>query len=808
LDGRRTIDGQDAADWLAAALAELAANPDVRVLTRTTAFGYYDQNYVCLLEKRTDHLRRPPEGAVRQRVWHVRARRVVLATGAQERPLVFVDNDRPGIMLAGAVRTYVDRFAALPGACAVLFVNNDAAYETAISLHRAGARVAAVVDARAAVTGALPDQVRDRGIPVFPGHVVVATHGRKRIRAVDVMPLGPGAEKPAGPKRTIECDLLAVSGGYSPVVHLFSQAQGRLRFDETTAAFLPDVPREALACAGSLTGAARLADCLAQGLAAGAAMAAEAGFGDGAAPAAPVVDEPDPGTLEPLWLVPGVKPVGHGGKAFVDLQNDTSAADILLAAREGMESVEHMKRYTLAGFGTDQGKTSNINALAILSGAVGRSIPETGTTTFRPPYTPVTFGAMAGRDVGILSDPARETAMHTRHQALGAVFEDVGQWKRPWYYPRDGETMELAVRRECLAVRHGVGVLDASTLGKIDIVGPDAAEFLNRIYTNAWKKLGLNRIRYGLMLGEDGMVFDDGTTTRLAEDHYLMTTTTGGAARVLDWLEEWLQTEWTDLKVHCTSVTEQWAVTAVAGPKAGQVMARLAPDLDLDPDAFPFMAMREATVAGLPARVYRISFTGELSYEINVAWHHGRALWDAVMAAGADLDITPYGTETMHVLRAEKGFIIVGQDTDGTQTPHDLGMDWIVGKTKGDFIGRRSFARPDTRRADRKHLVGLLTDDPEGVLPEGAQVILPEDRHGALPRPMLGHVTSSYYSAALGHAIALALVKGGRDRLGQAVLATTGSANGAGDSLDDVTFAGARIVDPVFYDREGSRKDG
>ncbi len=790
LGENRRIDAKPADAWIADVLEELGNMPEVRVLTRTTAFGYYDQNYICLVERCTDHLGPgAPSHLTRQRVWHVRAKRVVLATGAHERPLVFPGNDRPGIMLAAAVRTYVTRYGAVPGKRAVVFTNNDAAYETALVLRDAGVTVAALIDSRREVSGGLPDAVRAAGIPVMAGHAVAGTSGRKHLARVEV------EDMDSAPMKTIACDLLAVSGGYSPAVHLFSQSMGKLAYNDARACFVPGAPVQKQACAGSLTGVWSVKESLEQGFAAGAQMAAEAGF-EGETPTTPSVEEPDPGGLEPLWLAPAAALPERSSKAYVDFQNDTSAADILLAAREGFESVEHMKRFTLAGFGTDQGKTSNVNALAILSDALARPIPETGTTTFRPPYTPVTFGALAGPDVGALLDPERHTAMQEWHMENGAVFEDVGQWKRPWYYPKQGEDMDAAVGRECLAVRNGVGMLDASTLGKIDIVGPDAAEFLNRIYTNSWLKLGTGRVRYALMCGEDGMVFDDGTTTRLGDNHFFMTTTTGGAGHVLDWLEEWLQTEWPYLKVYCTSVTEQWAVASLAGPRAGELLSKLATDLNFAPDAFPHMSMVEAPVARLPARVFRISFTGELSFEINVPWSHGKVLWEAIMTAGEEFGITPYGTETMHVLRAEKGFIIVGQDTDGTQTPEDLGMQWIVSKKK-DFIGRRSFARADTARADRKQLVGLLTEDPEDVLPEGAQLVAPEHAGKEPPVPMIGHVTSSYMSAALGHSIALAMVERRQSRMGESILVP----------LENKTIR-ARIADPVFYDKEGSRRDG
>ncbi len=473
-----------------------------------------------------------------------------------------------------------------------------------------------------------------------------------------------------------------------------------------------------------------------------------------------------------------------------------AVTDILLAAREGFESVEHVKRYTAMGFGTDQGKLGNINGMAILAQALGRSIPETGTTTFRPNYTPVSFGTFAGRELGNFLDPVRKTCIHEWHVEHGALFEDVGNWKRPWYFPKSGEDLHAAVKRECLAVRNGVGMLDASTLGKIDIQGPDAVKLLNWVYTNPWGKLDVGKCRYGLMLDENGMVFDDGVTVRLADQHFMMTTTTGGAARVLTWLERWLQTEWPDMKVRLASVTDHWATFAVVGPKSRKVVQKVCQDIDFGNEAFPFMSYRNGTVAGAKARVMRISFSGELAYEVNVPANAGRAVWEALMAAGAEFDITPYGTETMHVLRAEKGYIIVGQDTDGSITPYDLGMGGLVAKTK-DCLGKRSLARSDTAKAGRKQFVGLLTDDAQCVLPEGAQIIDKDTQVRVTePTPMIGHVTSSYYSPILQRSIALAVVKGGLGKMGESVVIPL--ANGR-----RVT---AKIASPVFYDTEGVRQ--
>ncbi len=792
---RHRVDGVDGTEWAGAAAARLAAMPEVRVLTRTTLFGYYDHNTLSAVERRTDHLGPGrPAGTSRQRLWTIKAGRVVLATGAHERPLVFADNDRPGIMLASAAQRYVNAYAALPGERAVLFTNNDAAYEAAHDIVEAGGSVGAVVDCRPQPTAPLAPALREAGAALHTGSVIAATHGAKRVRSVTVAKLG----KDGGLSREryrIYCDSVLVSGGWSPAVHLFCQSGGRLAFEEARGVLLPGEATQALQVAGAAGGSFGLAACLAEGGAAGAEAARAAGFGDGSPPPPPPSDAPEPGAITPYWLAPGLKPLGHGkAKHMVDHQDDVTAADIRLAAREGFRSVEHVKRYTTIGMGTDQGKTANVNGLAILADTLGKTVPEVGTTTYRPPYTPVTFGALAGRDRGDLMDPVRRTAMHEWHEENGAVFEPVGQWHRPWWYPKPGEDKHAAVARECRAVREACGLLDASTLGKIEIAGPDSARLLDMVYTNAFSTLKVGRVRYGLMCGDDGMVFDDGTTARLGENRYLMTTTTGNAAHVLEWLEEWLQTEWPEMRVWCTSVTEQWATVALAGPRARDVLAAVAPALALDTESFPFMSVTEGTVAGAPARVFRISFTGELSFEINVPWHHGRHVWEALMAAGADHGITPYGTEAMHVLRAERGFIIVGQETDGTTTPQDLGMDWIVSKKKPDFLGKRAWSRADNLREDRKQLVGILTENPKEVLPEGTQLV---DKPGRAPVPMIGHVSSSYMSPTLGRSIALALVRRGRARMGETVHAAP-----------DGRFLPCTITEPVFYDPEGAKRDG
>lgn len=785
--------------WKEQAISTLAGAADVTVLTRTTATGYFDYNYITALEKVTDHLG-PGNGGdkPRQRFWKIRAKQVVIAAGSIERPLVFADNDRPGVMLANAVDTYINRYGVLPGKDMVVFTNNDSAYATALNAANNNATVT-VVDTRSSVSTELSEQLAEKNIRHFKGHAVSSVQGSKGVVSVRVMELSDDGKSLDGQAWQIDCSIVANSGGWTPSVHLFSQSGGKLHYDDSIEGFVPDMSKAKSInpnlSAGACNGVFDTNTCMAEGSQAGIAAAVACGFSAEESPL-PGVAYDGMGDIAALWLVPAVHPVGEGpSKHFHDFQNDVTAADVHLAAREGFVSVEHLKRYTTTGMATDQGKTSNLNALAIMAELRGAQIPEVGTTTFRPPFTPLTFGAVGGQESGELFIQKRTTTMHESHVKNGAVFEDVGDWKRPWYFPIDGENMSDAVARETYAVRQSVGMLDASTLGKIDIQGEDAARFLEIIYTNNWKKLAVGSCRYGLMLNEHGMIFDDGVTTRLADDHFHMTTTTGGAARVYSWLEEWLQTEWPDMNVYCTSVTEQWAVAAINGPNARALMEAVS-DIDVSRDAFPFMTMREGNVAGIPARVYRISFTGELAYEINVPARYGKQLWDKLNEAGKQFDLCQYGTEAMHVLRAEKGFIIVGQDTDGTVTPADMDMDWIVSKTKGDFLGRRSFLRSDTKREGRPQFAGLLTNDPEVVLPEGAHIVA--EVSDAPPMQTLGHVTSSYYSPNAGRSIALCVLQDGLQRKGDTVQLR----------LMDGQVIDAVVSDPVFVDKEGERVRG
>nr|WP_294531176.1 sarcosine oxidase subunit alpha family protein [uncultured Rhodopila sp.] len=700
-----TIDGWAAPDWVREAIASLG--DQVTLLPRTTAFGAYPGNLIGLAQRLTDHLAQPAPGMPRERLWHVRAGRVILAAGAIERPLVFPGNDRPGIMLAAAARTYLHRYGVKVGSRAVVVTADDSAYRAASDLHAAGVAVAAVVDLRPEPVGPVVEAVRALDIPIHTGMTIGGAAGRRRVDAVRL----------ADGQTIISCDTVLMSGGWTPSVHLLAQSRG-----------------EAWLSVGACAGAFGLATCLRDGT--------EAGGSQPGTFAVAGLPEMTPAAL-PLPALPHPK-------AFVDFQNDVTTKDIATATGEGFVSIEHVKRYTTAGMATDQGKTSNVNAIVAVAAQIGADPAAVGTTTFRPPYTPVTFGAFAGPSRGDLFAPIRMTPIFS----ADAVPEDAGGWRRARCYPRNGEAIEAATARECLAVRNDVGMADASTPGKIEIAGPDAALFLNRIYTGDFNSLEPGQCRYALLLGEDGFVRDDGIVARATGDRWHVTTTTGGAAFVLHHMEDHLQTGFAGLRVWLTSVTEQWAVIAVQGPRSIEALAPFIPDIELG--AMPRMSVREGHIGDIPIRLFRAGFTGETGFEINLPPDSAQQVWDTLRQR----DVTPYGTDAMHVLRAEKGFVIVGQETDGTVTPDDLGLGWTIGRDKGDFVGKRSLSLPELSRADRLQLVGLLPAEAAMVPEEGAQ--LTEAGQG----PSVGHVTSSYHSPTLGRSFALALVAGGRSRVG------------------------------------------
>ena len=781
------INNQISNSWLEKEINEIKKFENLEIKTRTSVAAFHGYNFLLARENLTDHL--PIEqrnGKTRQKLLKIRAKKVITATGSLERPLIFDNNDRPGILLSSAINKYASLFGVVCGEKNILFTNNDSAYETAANLFRKGISIEAIIDNREEIDSKLIKESEKNNIKIYKGYTIVDTYGYKRINKISIMQLSKDGQKVIGSKISIPCDCLGVSGGWTPSVHLFTQSGGKLKFRDDDQVFIPNTYPSDQISIGSCNGDFTLDEILSN-----ISKTLKEFLG---------VNKTGYENLEVqssfnkskrnIWLLPSDKIVGKT-KSFVDFQNDATAKDIRLALREGFRSIEHVKRYTTTGMGTDQGKLGNMHALGIISEISGSKMGELGTTTFRPPYTPLTFGTIVGRNVGEYFDVYRKTPMHDWHVKNKAKFENVGQWKRAWYYPKNNESMHDAVQRESKAARDSAGILDASTLGKIDIQGTDASEFLNRVYTNAWSKLDIGKCRYGLMLNEDGMVYDDGVTTRLNENHYIMTTTTGGAATVLGKLEDYLQTEWPELDVYLTSVTDHYATISVCGPKSKKIISQVIPNLDLSDDNFPHMSFKDTKINEIKCRVMRISFTGEQSYEINVQANYGKSVWEKCMKAGKEFNITPYGTETMHLLRAEKGFIIVGQDTDATMTPIDLQMNWIVSKKKYDFIGKRSLYRSDTMRDDRKQLVGLLTENPDEILEEGAQIVA---NFNKTPVEMLGHVTSSYYSPNLKKSIALGFVRGGKNMMGQKLIIPMEN------KKINVT-----VADPVFLDKENKR---
>ena len=783
------ISGQSQIDWKNKILDELNKLKNVKIITSTTLFAYMHYNYLLAIQDLQPKQGVNKANSIRQVLWKIRAKKVILATGSIERPLNFNNNDRPGIMLANSVSKYLNGYGVNLGKEIVIFTNNDSAYQTAIDYHHQNIKVAAVVDIRNDIDGDLPLKVKNLGIKIYSGSIISDTTGRKKIKAVTIKKINEDKKINKDNIDVINCDLLCMSGGWSPTVHLFTQSRGKLKFRNEDSCFIPHQAHQKTISVGSCNGVFALKNILKETFESVNNFINE-NKKESLDKKVYDSEKIKVGKHKNVWLIHDKDKIGKS-KIFVDFQNDVTAKDIKIALSEGYQSIEHVKRYTTNGMATDQGKTSNVNALGIISELTGQEISHLGTTTFRLPYTPVTFGAMAGRYVKEFFDLERTTPMHEWHVNNNALFEDVGQWKRAWYYPKNNETMDGAVNREVKAARDSLGILDASTLGKIDLKGRDVSEFLNRIYTNAWSKLAIGKCRYGIMLGDDGMVVDDGVTTRLDEHHYVMTTTTGNAASVMGKLEDWLQTEWPDLEVYITSVTEQFGTISLNGPNSRAIVESLFPNQDFSSKSFPHMSFKEVKIDSITCRVMRISFTGEICYEINVPSSYALSLWNKCMDLGKEFNITPYGTEAMHVLRAEKGYIIVGQETDGSVTPVDLNMNWIVNKKKYDFVGKRALYRSDTIKEDRKQLVGILTTDPSVVLEEGAQLVEVET---SLPMPMVGHITSSYYSPNLDRSIALALVKSGIKKKGTKLIVPM-----LNKSVE------VEITNPVFIDPENER---
>ncbi|MGC3936418.1 sarcosine oxidase subunit alpha family protein [Roseobacter sp. EG26] len=789
-----SIDGAPVENFVEQTVAELQSMPNVTMRNRLMGAGVYDHGYVLGYEQLRDHC--PEKPGPRQRLWRIRARHIVTATGAIERPLSFAGNDIPGVLLASAVRDYVVNYGVSAGDRTVVVTNNDDAYLTAFSLKDAGLSVPVIIDARVqAVDSPVMEQAKALGIRVMMGHAIASVKGSKRVTGVAICSqAGAGAVL-----EEIACDAVAMSGGWSPVVHLWSHCGGKLVWDVAQAHFRPDVDKAPtgadgqpfVTAAGAANGSLLLGDALGDGDQAGKLAASAAGYKIKQT-ACPVAESLEEAPMSPVWLMPQGAGIELRSKAWLDYQNDVKVSDVQLAAQEGFESVEHAKRYTTLGMATDQGKLSNINGLATLAGSLNTTIPQVGTTTFRPPYTPISMGAIAGEARGEVFQPLRRTPMHDWHDANGAHWEPVGHWRRPYCYQRAGESVNDAVMRETKNARENLGLLDASTLGKLIVKGPDAGKFLDMLYTNMMSTLKPGKCRYGLMCSENGFLIDDGVVARIDEDTFLCHTTTGGAERIHGHMEEWLQTEWWDWQVYVANVTEQYAQVAVVGPNARKALEKLG-GMDVSKEALGFMEWADGELGGFKVRVYRISFSGELSYEIAVDAGQGQAFWDALMVVGHDLGVMPYGTEALHILRAEKGFIMIGDETDGTVIPQDLGLHWAISKKKEDFLGKRAQERSHMADPERWKLVGLETLS-GSVLPDGAYA-LGDGENANGQKNMIGRVTSSYYSPNLEKGIAMGLVLHGPDRMGE-VIEFPGT-NGA-------TYK-ARIVDPVFYDKEGEK---
>ena len=786
------INGKDPEHFIEDLVAELTAQPNVTMRTRLMGTGVYDHGYLLGYERLRDHA--PSQTGPRHRLWRIRAGKILTATGAIERPLSFAGNDLPGVILASALRDYVENFGVSMGDRTVVLTNNDDAYRTAIALKAAGLDVPVILDARSAGGGALAEAAQKLGIRVETGKAVAFVKGRGVVTGVAIC-------DQAGQGTVLEeiaCDCLAMSGGWSPVVHLWSHCGGKLVWDEALAMFRPDPEKAPLnqkgegfvLAAGAANGhfslGAVMQDALQQG--------AEAAGITAASQSLPEVDQTAEAAMEAVWMMPQGAGVKLRSKAWLDFQNDVKVSDVQLAAQEGFESVEHAKRYTTLGMATDQGKLSNINGLAVLAGALNADIPAVGTTTFRPPYTPISMGAIAGAARDEIFQPVRQTPMHDWHIEQGAYMEPVGQWRRPYCYPRADETHQDAVAREIRQTRNSVGLLDASTLGKLLVQGPDAAKFLDMLYTNMMSTLKIGKCRYGLMCSENGFLMDDGVVVRLGEQSFLCHTTSGGAEHIHAHMEEWLQTEWWDWKVYVANLTEQYAQVGVVGPKARDVLEKLG-GLDVSKEALGFMEYAEGRLGTFDVRVFRISFSGELSYEIAVPAGQGLAFWQALCAAGEEFGIMPYGTEALHVMRAEKGFIMIGDETDGTVIPQDLGLDWAISKKKSDFLGKRAQERSHMVDPDRWKLVGLETLD-GSVLPDGAYAV-GEGENANGQRNTIGRVTSTYFSPTLNRGIAMGLVAQGPERMGEIL-------NFPDLSGNEVKV---KLVDPVFYDKNGDRQN-
>ena len=756
------IGNQSGKDWAEKIIAELKEMPNVTVKNRSQVFGYYDHNMLVMSERVSDHLPKSKKFSPKQRLWYIRAKEVIISSGSIERPIVFGNNDTPGVVLASAAKEYLKVYGVLVGKKPLIFTNNDSAYETAIEFKKNGI-MPLVLDTRNNPESEIINEAKNLGIEIKFSHVVVAAKGYKKVKSAEIAKISKN-KKELNNIKNVDCDCICVSGFWTPTIHLASQSGNKTKFNEKIDAFVPDKSKQKEVTLGSAKGVFTLEETIKTSFEAGYEISKKITENDNKI-TIPQVSEKKNTSHDKFWCVPLPKEKKY--KRFLDFQNDVVVTDIELALREGYRSIEHVKRYTTLGMATDQGKTSNLNGLQLVSDIENKIVPSVGHTTFRPPYTPVTIGAIVGREIGKHTKPTRKSPMHLWHEKNKAVFVDAGVWLRPRYYKIGNEGLFEASKREAENVRKNVGVCDVTTLGKIDIKGPDSAEFLNRVYTNAWLKLPIGKARYGVMLREDGIVMDDGTTTRISENHYHMTTTTAQAANVLSHLEYYLQIVWPELNVNVVSTTEQWAGAAIAGPNSRKLLQKLFPDIDVSNEALPFMGYVESNLSGVQARIFRISFSGELAYEVNVESDNGNFMWEKIIEDGKEFEIQPYGTEALSTLRIEMGHV-AGSELDGRTIPYDNGLQGLVSKKK-DFIGKRSLNRKAFIAEDRQKVVGVVPLDKKTSIPEGSHLV--EDVNAKLPNPKLGHVSASCWSVEYNNPFSLAILKDGKNMIGKKLFA-------------------------------------
>ena len=762
LTSEANIGNQSGKEWADKIIAELKEMPNVIIKNRAQVFGYYDHNMLVMSERLNDHLPKSKKYSPKQRLWYIRAKEVVISSGSIERPLVFGNNDTPGVVLSSAAKEYLKVYGVLVGRNPLIFTNNDSGYETAIEFKKNGIWPI-VLDTRSNPDSDIIDEAKRMGINIKFSYVVIAAKGYKKVKSAEIAKISED-KKELGQIENVNCDCICVSGFWTPTIHLASQSGNKTKFNKEIDAFVPSQSKQEETTVGSANGIFTLEETLKTSFEIGHKLSKKITTNDNKVPVPKVVEKKS-SKHDKFWCVP--LPKGKKYKQFLDYQNDVAVTDIELALREGYRSIEHVKRYTTLGMATDQGKTSNLNGLQLVSNVENKIVPEVGHTTFRPPYTPVTIGAIVGREVGKHSKPTRKSPMHLWHEKNNAVFVDAGVWLRPRYYKQDNETLFEASKREATNVRKNVGICDVTTLGKIDIKGPDVAEFLNRVYTNAWLKLPVGKARYGVMLREDGIVMDDGTTSRISENHYHMTTTTAQAANVLSNLEYYLQVVWPELNVNVVSTTEQWAGAAVAGPKSRNVLQKLFPDIDVSNEGLPFMGYVEGNLFGVNARIFRISFSGELAYEVNVESDNGNFMWEKIMEIGKEFAIQPYGTEALSTLRIEMGHV-AGSELDGRTIPYDNSLEGLVSKKK-DFIGKRSLSRAAFVAENRQKVVGVVPLDKKTSIPEGSHLV--KDAKAKLPNPKLGHVSASCWSVEYNNPFSLAILHDGKNMIGQKLFA-------------------------------------